>query len=82
MIRIRSRLLAARLLAAACAAVVAGALAQSLPKYEGADRLEKLVAAAKREGQVTIYTSTPVEDIKVLHDVVGKMDLARLAAMK
>ena len=68
MIRIRSRLLAARLLAAACAAVVAGALAQSLPKYEGADRLEKLVAAAKREGQVTIYTSTPVEDIKVLTD--------------
>ena len=73
MIRIRSRLLAARLLAAACAAVVAGALAQSLPKYEGADRLEKLVAAAKREGQVTIYTSTPVEDIKVLTDAFERM---------
>ena len=68
MIRIRSRRRVVRLVAAACVAVAAGALAQSLPKYEGPDRLEMLAAAAKREGEVTIYTSTPVEDIKVLTD--------------
>ena len=68
MIRIRSRRLAARLLAAACVAIAAGALAQPLPQYDGPGRLEKLAAAAKREGEVTIYTSTPVEDIKVLTD--------------
>ena len=68
MFRIRSRRLAARLLAAACVAIAAGALAQPLPQYDGPGRLEKLAAAAKREGEVTIYTSTPVEDIKVLTD--------------
>jgi iron(III) transport system substrate-binding protein len=68
MVRIRSRRLAARLLAAACVAIAAGALAQPLPQYDGPDRQEKLAAAAKREGEVTIYTSTPVEDIKVLTD--------------
>ena len=68
MIRIRSRRRVVGLVAAACVAVAAGALAQSLPKYDGPDRLEMLAAAAKREGEVTIYTSTPVEDIKVLTD--------------
>jgi iron(III) transport system substrate-binding protein len=58
---------ATRLLAAGCVAVAAGAFAQ-LPKYDGPDRMEKLVAAAKREGELTIYTSTPVEDMKVLTD--------------
>ena len=66
MFRIRSRRLAARLLAAACVAIAAGALAQPLPQYDGPGRLEKLAAAAKREGEVTIYTSTPVDDMKVL----------------
>jgi iron(III) transport system substrate-binding protein len=58
----------ARLLAAACLFTAAGALGQSLPNYDGPDRMEKLAAAAKREGEVTIYTSTPVEDIKVMTD--------------
>ena len=68
MIRLRSRRLAVRLLAATCVAIASGALAQSSPKYDGPDRMERLAAAAKREGEVTIYTSTPVEDIKVLTD--------------
>jgi len=44
------------------------ATAQSLATYRGDDRLERIVHAAKREGQVTIYTSTPVDDMKVLTD--------------
>jgi iron(III) transport system substrate-binding protein len=64
----RWRRLCAGLLVAAGAGAAVGALAQSLPKYDSPDRMEKLAAAAKREGEVTIYTSTPVEDIKVLTD--------------
>src|SRR6185312_3967656 len=57
-------------LAAVAAALTATALAQgpALATYQGADRLDRLVEAAKHEGEVTIYTSTPVEDIKVLTD--------------
>jgi iron(III) transport system substrate-binding protein len=40
----------------------------SLAEYQGADRMDRIVAAAKREGEVTIYTSTPVDDMKVLTD--------------
>src|SRR5678815_3490592 len=40
----------------------------ALATYQGADRLTRLIEGAKREGEVTIYTSTPVEDIKVLTD--------------
>jgi len=40
----------------------------ALATYQGADRLARLVEAAKREGEVTIYTSTPVDDIKVMTD--------------
>jgi iron(III) transport system substrate-binding protein len=68
MLLIRSRRQAARLLASACLCIAAGALGQSLAKYDGPDRMDKLAAAAKREGEVTIYTSTPVEDMKVLTD--------------
>jgi len=68
MLSSRWRRRGARLLVAACVAAAAGALAQSLPKYDGPDRMDKLAAAAKREGELTIYTSTPVEDFKVLTD--------------
>lgn len=40
----------------------------ALATYQGADRLARLVEAAKREGELTIYTSTPVDDIKVMTD--------------
>jgi len=63
-----------RLLAAIVAAVIALAAAgtqadgPALATYQGADRLQRLAEAAKREGELTIYTSTPVEDMKVLTD--------------
>ena len=54
--------------AAALTATAAVAQGPALATYQGADRLDRLVEAAKREGEVTIYTSTPVEDLKVLTD--------------
>ena len=41
---------------------------KSLALYQGADRLQRIEEAARREGELTIYTSTPVEDIRVLTD--------------
>src|SRR4051794_18742200 len=40
----------------------------ALATYQGADRLTRIEQAAKREGELTIYTSTPVEDIRVMSD--------------
>src|SRR5262249_61180326 len=54
-----------------------GSCAQSLPAsaqtaqpagadlagYGGADRMEKLVAAGKKEGSVAVYSSAPVDDM-------------------
>ena len=40
----------------------------SLATYQGADRLARITEAAKREGTLTIYTSTPVDDMKALTD--------------
>jgi len=41
---------------------------RSLALYQGSDRLQRIEEAAKREGELTIYSSTPVEDIRVLTD--------------
>jgi iron(III) transport system substrate-binding protein len=49
-------------------ALSAGAQPSSLATYEGADRLSRIIDAARREGELTIYTSTPGEDFKVLTD--------------
>ena len=46
----------------------AGADEPSLATYHGVDRLARIEQAAKREGELTIYTSTPVDDIKVMTD--------------
>jgi iron(III) transport system substrate-binding protein len=64
---------AAILAALACLLLQPGAspaLAQSptlaeLAMYSGPDRTERLVAGAKREGTVTIYTSLTIDDMKV-----------------
>src|SRR6185295_5696032 len=40
------------------------AFAQSPYLYQGADREQKLVAGAKQEGQVSIYTSTQLPDFQ------------------
>src|SRR2546426_9308776 len=52
------------LLALALSALAAGALAQANPAlYEGADRLERLIAGAKKEGELSLYTSAQANDI-------------------
>jgi len=54
----------------ACAWILAagGALAQegSLLTYEGADRTEKVVAAAKKEGRLMLYTAFRPQDLAAL----------------
>jgi iron(III) transport system substrate-binding protein len=46
------------------------ALAQSsigeLAKYDGPDRMDKLIAGAKQEGTLTVYTSAPVDDMTAI----------------
>ena len=68
--RLRRRL--ARVLVALTMAVVAAlATAQAPPAVTAdavADRMQKLVDAARREGELTLYTSTPVDDMKVMTD--------------
>lgn len=39
-----------------------------LANYSGPDRLEKLAEAAKAEGELTLYTATPVEDVAAITD--------------
>src|SRR2546427_12577036 len=52
------------LLALALSALAAGALAQANPAlYEGTDRLERLIAGAKKEGELSMYTSAQADDI-------------------
>lgn len=68
-----TRRTAAKLLGAVPLVAFAPGLAQAqtmanLAMYTGADREEKLVAGAKKEGLVSIYTSLPVDDVKVLTD--------------
>jgi len=57
----------------ACVAVSMGlgagvAVAQdaSLAQYEGADRMDKIVAAAKKEGTLTLYTTIAEKDLPVI----------------
>ncbi|WP_454856687.1 ABC transporter substrate-binding protein [Rhizobium binxianense] len=62
----------------AAAALVSGgfaatASAQSasiadIARYDGPDRLEKLAAAAKKEGRLAVYTSFTVDDMKAVTD--------------
>ena len=51
----------------AATAVVPAAWAQApLATYEGADRLERIVAAAKKEGMLTLYTTIAEKDLPAL----------------
>mgnify|MGYP003576940915 CR=1 FL=1 len=47
------------------AAPAAGPMVE-LSQYSGADRLERLIAGAKKEGKLSIYTSAPTDDIGAL----------------
>ncbi len=75
--RRRTIVLAAACAIAGAAGLVAGtpAFAQQaaptgigLATYTGADRMQRIIDGAKKEGGVTIYTSAPVDDMKVLAD--------------
>ncbi len=56
----------AGLLTACAGAVLAQAATSSLATYEGADRLERIVSAAKKEGALTLYTTIAEKDLPVL----------------
>ena len=58
---------ALRLLAAAAASLAVGsASAQNLYGYEGADRMDRIVAAAKKEGTLTLYTTIAEKDLPAI----------------
>jgi iron(III) transport system substrate-binding protein len=42
---------------------VAAVMAADLAVYEGADRLQKLIDGARREGELTVYTSAQTDDL-------------------
>src|ERR1041384_4721215 len=63
-------LAAATILAAA--QVKPGATAADVAVYTGADRLQKLIAGAKKEGTLSIYTSLQTADIGKLADAFQK----------
>jgi iron(III) transport system substrate-binding protein len=50
-------------LAAACAVRPAAAADTSLYSYQGADRMQKIAAAAKQEGELTLYTTIAEKDL-------------------
>ena len=67
----------AALFAAALLLAVPSAIAQTSPvaeiaRYEGADREQRLIEGAKREKELTLYSSIPPEDIAVLATAFDK----------
>ncbi len=57
--------LAAAALAGCCASAVAqqaGGDASGIARYEGADRAQRILQGAKKERQLTVYTSAPADD--------------------
>ena len=53
-------------IAAGAAIAAAAALAQDPANYTGADREQRLAAAAKKEGEVVMYTSAQADDMSLL----------------
>jgi iron(III) transport system substrate-binding protein len=53
-------------------AQVAASTSAATASYTGSDRIEKLVAGARKAGTVTIYTSANLEDMTVLADAFEK----------
>jgi iron(III) transport system substrate-binding protein len=54
------------LMMASLPALAQNATLTDLATYSGPDRTERLIAGAKREGSVTVYSSFTVEDLKIL----------------
>ncbi len=66
-------LLGSALLCLAGAAVAQGfASAEAAATYKGADRQQRLVEGAKKEGELMLYTSAPVDDVAVLAQAFEK----------
>ena len=55
-----------QVLAGAAAAALIPAAAQNLATYEGADRMERIAAAARKEGALTLYTTIAEKDLPVI----------------
>ena len=55
-----------RLLASAALAATLPLAAQNLATYEGADRMERIAAAAKKEGTLTLYTTIAEKDLPTI----------------
>ncbi len=77
--RCRHALLGATSLALAAVLPVGSVAAQGpaptgigLATYQGADRMQRIIDGAKKEGELSIYTSAPVDDMKVLTDAFEK----------
>ena len=58
--------IASFLAALALAVAAAPAHAQALFDYQGADRMERIVAAAKKEGTLTLYTTIAEKDLAAI----------------
>ena len=70
-----NRIFATASLAAAMAFAAPLASAQTIQdvaNFSGPDRQDKLIAGAKKEGSMMIYTSLQIEDLKALNDVFEK----------
>ena len=55
-----------RVVAAAALAAAQQLAAQSLATYEGADRMERIAAGAKKEGTLTLYTTIAEKDLPAI----------------
>ena len=55
-----------RLLATLAAATILPGAAQNLFIYQGADRMDKIAAAAKKEGTLTLYTTIAEKDLPAI----------------
>ena len=55
-----------QVLAGAATAALIPAAAQNLAAYEGADRMERIAAAARKEGALTLYTTIAEKDLPVI----------------
>lgn len=70
--RLGAMMLIAALGAPAALAQSAAPSGIGLATYQGADRMQRLMDGAKKEGEVSIYTSAPVDDVKVMTDAFEK----------
>ncbi len=58
--------LAGMLLAVCSATALAQADSSAIAQMQGADRQQRLIEGAKKEGELTFYTSAPVDDVAVV----------------